>query len=496
MRAVFVHIGRENLGIEYLSSVLKNHGFDTMLAYDPGLFSQEDNVLYSSFLANIFSRKNILLEKVQKHRPDIIAFSAYSSNYRLILNLAKEIRAIINVPIVFGGMHATLVPEEVIRHDFIDFLIMGEGEYPLLELLISLRDDKPLCNIKNLWYKTNGRIIKNDLRPPVSDLDSLPFPDKDLFKKEVRHVDDYIIMASRGCLYSCSYCCESYLNRIYKGKYFRKRSIGSVINELKVMKEKYSFKRVMFFDSIFFSDENWIRGFLPEYTREISVPFRCTGHVNFASYEMIRSLKDAGCYCVDFGVQTFNENIRKKILDRFETNEQIKKALAACDKVKLRYDIDLMFGIPYVTEEDYRSALKFINVPNYLNRLKCYYLSYYPKLSIIDKARKANVLKDSDIDDITKGKTGDWFHMDSIKDAKHKKLKDNFEKLYKIYPIIPFFLLPLVLRYRFYRFLHLIPNMIVIFIQLIIGIAKKDYRFRIYINNYAYQLKGIISLKK
>jgi len=496
MRVVFVHIGRENLGIEYLSSVLKSHGFDTALAYDPGLFSQEDNVLHSSFLAGIFSRKNVLLQKVKKHKPDLVAFSAYSSNYRLILDLAREIKGSTGVPTVFGGMHATLVPEEVIRHDFIDFLIRGEGEYPLLELTISLRDRKPLCDIKNLWYKTNSGIVKNDLRPPITDLDNLPLPDKGLFAKEIRHKDDYVIMTSRGCLYSCSYCCESYLNSIYKGKYFRKRSVDSVMNELKVMKEKYNFKRVMFFDSILFSDEKWIKGFLCKYKREISVPFRCTGHVNFASYEMIRSLKDAGCYCIDFGVQTFNENIRKNILDRFETNKQIKKAFSACDKVKLRYDIDLMLGIPHITEQDYKSVFEFINVRSYINRLKCYYLSYYPNLSITDKAKKANILNDSDIDDIIKGKVGDWFHLDSIKDKEQKKLKDDFEKFYKIYPIIPYFLMPSITRYRLYRIFHLIPNVLVIFIQLIIGILKKDYRFKIYINNYAYQLKNIISLRK
>jgi radical SAM superfamily enzyme YgiQ (UPF0313 family) len=493
MKIIFVHIGRENLGIEYLSSVLKNYGFEVGLAYDPGLFTREDNVLYSPFLEKLFDQKEKIINEVEAFGPDVVAFSAYTTNYSKILFLARQIKSKINVPTVFGGIHATLVPDEVIRHDCVDFLIRSEGEGPLLELLISLRDKLPAGEIKNLWYKKNGQVIKNDLRFPVDDLDKLPLPDKDLFKDALRFRDDYMLLTSRGCPYSCSYCCESYFNKIYKGRYFRRRSIYSVIDELKVMRQRYRFKRVTFFDSILFTDERWLRDFLKEYKKEISLPFRSIGHVNFASYEIIKSLKDAGCYAIDFGVQTFNEGVRKDILCRPETNEQIKKAFSICDNLKLRYDVDLMFGLPKASEEDYRMPIYFMSKSKYLNRLKCYYLSYFPKLSIIDKARGLGILEDKDINDIESGRIGDWFHLDSIKDKKHKKLKEDFQKLYKIFPIIPFSLRSAILKHRIYRFFHLIPNILVIFIQLIIGISKRDYRFKIYINNYVFNLKKRLS---
>lgn len=495
MRIVFVHVGREHLGIEYLSSALKLHGYDVRLVYDAGLFSRDDNVFYSPFLESLFSRKKLLADQVKEHKPDLVAFSAYTNNYRLMLELAREIKYKLTVPVVFGGIHSTLVPEEVIGHNFIDFLIAGEGEHPFLELASALKGNLPVNNIKNLWYKADGKIVRNDLRPVVSDLDSLPFPDKDLFKEEIKYRDDYMIMANRGCIYSCSYCCESYMNRAYPGKYFRKRGIESIISELSVMKGKYNFKRVMFFDSILFTDAKWLSGLLAEYKKEIAVPFRCIGHVNFASYETIKSLKDAGCYCVEFGVQTFNENVRKNVLNRFETNRQIEKALSICDKLKLRYDVDLMFGIPSVSDEDYRLSLEFMSTHRYLNRIKCFYLSYFPKLSIVNKAREHGILSDDDIDKIGKGDIGDWFHLDSIKDAEHREWRRDFEKLYKIYPILPFFLLRSILKYKTYRLFHLIPDVLVIFIQLIIGIFKKDYRFGVYINKYFCQYKNLFLRK-
>jgi len=489
MKVTFVHVGREHLGIEYLSSVLKDNGFDVGLAYDPGLFSREDNVFYSSFFAGLFSRRSELIGKIVKDKPDVIAFSAYTTNYRLILGLAKEIKEKSDIPVVFGGAHPTLVPDEVIGHDFVDFLIRGEAEYSFLDLLISLRDRSSLGGIGNLWYKRNGQVIKNDLRPPVKDLDSLPFPDKDLFRSEIRYRDDYMIMASRGCPCNCSYCSESYLNKIYCGKYFRRRNIDSVIGELKAMKDRYGFKRVMFFDGIFFTDGEWVESLLYEYKKEIGVPFRCTGHVSFVNDKIIKLMKDAGCYCIDFGVQTFNENIRRDILNRHETDDQIEKAFDVCDKVRLRYDVDLIFGLPSVSDDDYLLPVKFMDSHRYFNRLKCYYLSYFPKLQITERARRSGLLDDTDIEEIERGNIGDWFHLDSIKDMRHKRWKEDFEKFYKVYPIIPSSLRKFIVRHKFHRFFHLIPRVLIVLIQLLIGLCKKDYRFVIYINNYLYHAK-------
>ena len=159
------------------------------------------------------------------------------------------------VKTVFGGIHATLVPEVVIKNNSVDFVIIGEGCHALLELLEALQSKKTLYKINNLLYKKNGRIIKNDIRPPFHDLDLLPLPDKQLFENYVNYKDDYMILTSRGCIYSCSYCCESFMNKLYHNNFYRRRTVDSVINELKVMKERYHFKRVMFNDALFFTDK-------------------------------------------------------------------------------------------------------------------------------------------------------------------------------------------------------------------------------------------------
>ncbi|MFZ2604084.1 MAG: radical SAM protein, partial [Candidatus Omnitrophota bacterium] len=488
MKIVFVHFGRENLGIEYLSSVLKKQGYQVELVYDCGLFSREDNVFYSPFLERIFKKKDIVRKVIAK-KPDIVAFSVYTTTYKWSCETAIAIKKYIPVPIVFGGIHPTLVPEKVISLPFVDYVIIGEGEYSFLSLVCAVSENSGLGKVDNLYYKKNGKIIQNPLASPIRDLDELPFPDKELFADSVRHKDDYLILTSRGCPFSCSYCCESFLNNLYHDKYFRRRSVESVIKELTTMRDRYRFKEVMFFDSIFFTDKEWLKGLLLRYNKEIGVPFRCTGHVSFFDYEIGRLMKHCGCYCIDFGVQTLNSNIRKEILGRNEDNSQIKKAFTICDELGLSYDVDLIFGLPGTKRDDYELPLDFMKDNKYLNRLKCYYLSYYPRLSLVDKAKALGILDENDLERIEEGDIADWFHLDHIRDQEHREWKDVFEKLYKVYPLFPSSLRSLIGRRKLYWMFHFIPNLLIVFIQLFIAMLHRDHRFKIYIKNYFFHIR-------
>ncbi|MDD5194267.1 MAG: radical SAM protein [Candidatus Omnitrophica bacterium] len=490
MKITFVNFGRENLGIEYISSFLKSSGFKTRLANDPGLFTTEDNVLHSPLFAKFFERKKIIIEEIVASSPDVVAFSVYTSTYNWACEIASAIKKSIDVKVVFGGIHPTILPLQSIKNEFVDFVIRGEGEMPFLELLKALCGNKQFEKVSSLVYKKGQEPVVNELGALIENLDDLPFPDKELFENDARIKDSYMIMASRGCRYGCSYCCESFLNQLYKNKHFRRRSVGSVMNELKIMKEKYKFTEVMFFDSILFTDKEWLKNLLLRFKKEIGVPFRCEGHVNFFDYEVGKILKEGGCYCIDFGIQTFNQKIRKEILKRPEDNLQIHKALDICESLKLRYDVDIIFGIPKIQEEDYTSAIELLNRHRYLNRIKCYNLVYYPGLSLLGEAKRLGALNDKDIADIENGKVNDFFHQDCIKNAQHKRWKEDFQKLFKIYPLLPPPVCAFIIKHKMYRLFHLLPNILVIFIQFINGIIKKDYRFNIYLRNYLYHFKN------
>src|SRR4030042_4021033 len=116
---------------------------------------------------------------------------------------------------------------------------------------MSLEQKDDDYRIKNVCLKRDGQIIKNEPRDLIQDLDSLPFPDKDLYAKEYTDFKgEYTIITSRGCPFSCTYCCNNFLRKLYQGKgtYKRYRSPENVIAELKFAKEKYKMKGVLFFD--------------------------------------------------------------------------------------------------------------------------------------------------------------------------------------------------------------------------------------------------------
>ena len=162
---------------------------------------------------------------IEYEKPDLIGLSALSFNYPEAVEIARYIKNNFDIKIIFGGIHVILSPQEVIERKEVDIICTGEGEEVLHELL-----DKSLnCKgIKGIWYKENGKIIKNENRSLIEDLDMLPFPDFEDFEFEryfpMNH-NHLPIMGSRGCPYNCTFCSNHALKKNLKGKYVRLKKV-------------------------------------------------------------------------------------------------------------------------------------------------------------------------------------------------------------------------------------------------------------------------------
>ncbi|MBU1626113.1 cobalamin-dependent protein, partial [bacterium] len=218
MNVVFVYAAFEQLGLEYISSFLKSKGHKTKLVFDPLLFA--DGYLDIPFLNKLFSYTDYVTDRVKNLNPDIVGISSVTDNYLWGCLTAANIKKKLDVPIVFGGIHSTSVPDRVIQNDFADFVVVGEGEYPLLDIVTRMETGGNLHDIPNVWSKKNGLVIKNDVRDLIEDLNALPLPDKDLFFDESPPMaDEYRIVTCHGaCPNQCTYCCNHIRRRIYKGK--------------------------------------------------------------------------------------------------------------------------------------------------------------------------------------------------------------------------------------------------------------------------------------
>lgn len=411
MKVLFVGNNYEGLGIEYLSAVLKKCGHEVVLAYDPtpsGI--NPDTLTKSSLLNKLLHWSDIIIEQIIEHNPDLIGFTVLSDDYPWALKMAKAIKKQKDIPVIFGGIHPTSMPEEVLSQDCVDYICLGEGEEALPELVSALEKRSDPKDIKNIWYKdVDGTLVKNGIRPPISDLDSLPFPDKDLYYKVypafIRH--GYWIMTGRRCLYGCTYCYNNYLKKFYaEGKYYVRRSVDNVIEELLLAVEKYQIKDVFFHDDIFTHDIKWLREFSLKYREKINLPFRCEVHPVIVNNlkETVQLLVEANCTAIGMGVQSVDENTRKNILKRDYTNDDITKIIKAFKGTQIFADIDIIAGLPTETDKNFLDAARFINDIR-PSGVFTPWLRFYPKTEIANIALKKKEISQSLYNDSHESKT-------------------------------------------------------------------------------------------
>jgi radical SAM superfamily enzyme YgiQ (UPF0313 family) len=313
--------------IQYLSAVLKQAGHKVDL-----------------FVLDV--EKDKIMQKIKKFRPDIIAFSITSMENEWAINIAKKIKKEKIALTIFGGPHPTYFPE-FIKNDFVDIVCVGEGEGAFVDLANAIDKKHDIKKIRNLWVKKKGKIFKNDLRPLIEDLDSLPFPDKEIYYK-YKFLRD---LPTKRIIYACSYCFNHLYNAMYKGKgrFVRFRKPEKIIKEIKELKAKYPLKTISFSSDTFTLNHKWLFSFLELYRKELKIPFICNSRANEVTEEVARRLSEAGCFYTSFGVESGNERIRRKILNRDMTNREIINAAKYLRMYGIKFVTYNMVGLPTET---------------------------------------------------------------------------------------------------------------------------------------------------
>ncbi len=501
MKIAFVNDTSQHLGIQSLASVLKDNGHQVKIFTDPHLF--EDLYIYFKPLSRLFDCKKQIVSDLKAYKPDLIGFSVVTFFYQWACTLARMIKEEIDVPIIFGGIHPTSVPERVIRNDFVDMVCVGEGEYPMLELADSMQKGRIDTSIRNIWFKKDGQVIANDVRPLIEDLDSLPMPDKEIYYLSSPYFTrGYNIMTSRGCPFACSYCYNSYFHQLYKGRgrLLRQRSVQKVIDELKQARDCCDLKWISFIDDCFGYDIHWLRDFSFEYKKNISVDFFCIMHPNHVSDESIRYLKYAGCRSISLGIQTWDKNIRENLFNRKSSEDIMENAIRTIKKEKIDVVVDNLFGFPDYDDEKYIQSLMHYTrtkpTRNYFYKLK-----YYPNTVIAQESLKKGLLSHSRYEEILEGKNLDGLRIESG----HKKRTNGdiksikMQVLFVIMDLIPRQITGYIIRKRLYHYLPILLNPAVL--TVLRTIISSDFESRLFRSEvlwrYGYFLKQkILNNKK
>ena len=300
-----------------------------------------------------------------------------------------------------GGYHPTLVPGVVLALRGVDSVCIGEGEYPLRELCDGLRGGITRTDIGSMWFKNpDGSFVENPVMPMIEDLDELPYPDLDLFDfKNLRtgRINTAMVMVSRGCLFSCTYCGNSQFRNVYpnRKKYARFRSPQNALEVVKrILQKDPGVKYLEFRDAIFNMYEDWFYEFMPLYKEHVGLPFNCNLRFDLLDERMVKTLAEGGCYMIDIGLESGDAEMRRKYLHRAMEDEHMIKVSRWLRENKITTCTYNIVGLPH---ETLAMALKTVklNARMDVNRVVANIFYPYPMTKLEEISHEAGFIDPS-----------------------------------------------------------------------------------------------------
>jgi anaerobic magnesium-protoporphyrin IX monomethyl ester cyclase len=298
-------------------------------------------------------------DTIQSLDPAFVGISLKTPTLHSGLKIAKIAKEI-GKPVLIGGPHVSIVGEKILELDLIDFVFFGEGEVSVVEFLKSYPDIDKLGNIKGLGLKNGGKNVFNGYSERIMDLDSLPFPDRELlvFKERYQKAGLTSIMASRGCPFKCTYCASVPI----WGRDAVFRSPEHIIEEIKYLHENYKVKEFMFFDDTFTAKKKNViklcKLLIDDFGKRY-FSWICLSHASAIDEEVLYWLKKAGCNRIDLGVESGSDRILK-LMHKGLTLKQAECAITLAKRNKFLVHTFFMIGLPYETMDDMKRTINFI----------------------------------------------------------------------------------------------------------------------------------------
>ncbi|MBC8495687.1 cobalamin B12-binding domain-containing protein [archaeon] len=349
------------IGLKTLHYCLLKKGYDSVLLHLPNFNPNNNNALkqIGKFVLEI--------------SPKLIGISLMTVEYFNSRDLTKYLKNNFeSIPIIWGGIHPTISPAMCL--DDADYVCIGEGERTILDLANAINNDENVNNINNLGHIQNGKVKKNILYPLIENLDEIPsydhIPinsfiqgkngfivpiDKKKFKKYARYRGTtYSIMSSRGCPFSCTYCCNNFISHLYQTKKIRRRSIKDIIFELEKTVNEYSeIEYINFQDDCFLAcSDTYLKEFCEIYKGKIKKPFIIRAIPIYITPNKIKYLKDAGLAWINLGLQSGSDRVCNDIYKRKSLKADFLKAARIIKKFNIAAFYDIILDNPFENEED------------------------------------------------------------------------------------------------------------------------------------------------
>lgn len=335
------------LGLLYIAASLKEDGHEiSLIDYN---LEKIDNQKLSDF--------------IKEKRIEAVGISIVTPKVYNAIELAAAIKKHFpEIIIIAGGPHATLMPKQLLNDcPSLNFIIQGEGEFRMKDLINSIEKALPTDKIDGLTFRKNDKIINNPPQKFIEDLNVLPMPARemvDIIKysgyMKTRFFPATTMMTSRGCPFQCIYC-----SKPVTGIRVRSISPENVIKEILYLIDNFGVKEIIFYDDTFTLNRKRVIKICDLLIQKgIKIKWQCETRVNLVDEELLIKMKQAGCYLIAYGIESGSDRVLK-ILKKGISLEQIKKAVEMTKKAGIQIIGYFMMGVPGETEEEIKQTVRF-----------------------------------------------------------------------------------------------------------------------------------------
>lgn len=359
--------GNLPLGLCYIAAYLKRHNYEVKVL--DAMAEGAGNIEKRGHFVRTGMGESGIKEGIRKFGPDIVGittmFTSYAQDAHDVARLAKEVNK--NILVIFGGIHATACPEMVVSDNNVDMIVKGEGEDTIVEIAEALANKKPINNIKGTMINSGGQIINNDDRPFIKNLDTLPFPARELFP-----IDVYLkgarlsycmrqpvmgMVTSRGCPCRCAYCG---IHTIWKNTW-RGRSAVNVVDEIEYLMQQYGVREFSFLDDSISTNKERMHQICDEIIkRKLDIRWTTPNGIAIWTLDepLLRKMRKSGCYRLTFGIESGNEPTQK-FIGKIITFNQANKIIKTANRLGMWTLATFIIGFPYETKEQIMETIEF-----------------------------------------------------------------------------------------------------------------------------------------
>jgi len=354
------------LGLGYLGAVAKQAGHKVKII--DALAEGYKTITPTDFG---FSLRGLTYQEILNQIPqktDLIGISNhFSFAFPIVKKLAKQIKIKTGSSIVLGGAHPSATVTETLKFDFIDYVVISEGEESLLEICKKVAGRINLKGVDGVGYKENGKIKINPKTKFIKDIDSIPFPARELLPME-KYFEAHeahgpsserwtSIISSRGCPFKCSFCTPSLWNYYWRG-----RSAKNIVDEMEYCIDKYKIREFLFEDeNMTLHKKRTIEICNEIISRGLDIKWQAANGIRASTtdYEMLKKMKESGCEHIAVAPESGSIQVLNEIIHKQQSLEEVKTAVKNAHKLKIKTAAYFMFGLPSEKKEDVKKSIAF-----------------------------------------------------------------------------------------------------------------------------------------